>query len=417
MEDGTTEPGWQPLIVEPGRRAVIAATIAEIVAAVQAWRGEHPTTATDDADYATLRIYTATDDTVPDPDDEAGGALEAAIAKLGDRQHPGLYGGAARVAFAVGHLSAGEDADTACAMIERSLLRYVAEPTEVYDLISGLVGLAVPVLQRIADGKASASSEPLARGILDRLEHMARPMETGVAWFTPPGLLPDWQREIAPDGYINLGLAHGVPGVVAILARYVAAGVEVARARVLLDGAVAYLRSVAGPVSGARYTAWLPSRADWSTRVAWCYGDLGVAVALMSAATATDRDDWRTAALELAHGMAGRPFESSQVVDVPLCHGAAGVAHLFNRLAQATGDADLARTADRWFAQALAMRRGDEPIAGFPLAGATSDDMRWQPSADLLTGAAGVGLALHAAISPIEPAWDQLLLADLSPAP
>ncbi|HEX7838335.1 MAG TPA: lanthionine synthetase C family protein [Kofleriaceae bacterium] len=415
--DGTTEPGWQPLIVEPRRRAAIAATITEIVDAVRGWRGEHPPTPTEDADYATLRIYTATDDTVPDPDDEAGGALEAAITKLGERQHPGLYGGAARVAFAVGHLSAGEDADSACEMIERSLLRYVAEPTEVYDLISGLVGLAVPVLQRIADGKASESSEPLAHGILDQLERLARPMETGVAWFTPPGLLPDWQREIAPDGYINLGLAHGMPGVVAILARYIAAGVEVARSHALLGGAVSYLRSVAGPVPGARYTAWLPSRPEWSTRVAWCSGDLGVAIALMSAATATDRDDWRSEALELAHGMAGRPFESSQVIDVPICHGAVGVAHLFNRLAQATGDADLARTADRWFAQALAMRRRDEAIAGFPLAAVGDGETRWQPSADLLTGASGVALALHAAISPIEPAWDQLLLADLSPAP
>jgi hypothetical protein len=41
----------------------------------------------------------------------------------------------------------------------------------------------------------------------------------------------------------------------------------------------------------------------------------------------------------------------------------------------------------------------------------------WEPAADLLTGASGVALALHAAISPIEPAWDQLLLADLSPIP
>lgn len=417
MVDGTTEPGWQPLILDPGRRAAITAAIIDIVDAVRAWRAEHPTTSSDDTDYAMLRIYTATDDTVPDPADEAGDALAAAIAKLGDRQHPGLYGGAARVAFAVGHLGAGEDADTACEMIERSLLRYVEQPTEAYDLISGLVGLAVPVLQRIADRKASPSSEPVARGILDQLERLARPMATGIAWFTPPDLLPEWQREIAPDGYTNLGLAHGVPGVVAILARYIAAGVEPARAQALLDGAVDYLRSVAQPTPGARYSAWLPARPGWSTRVAWCYGDLGVAIALMSAATATGRDDWRGEALEIAHGMAGRAFESSQVADVPLCHGAAGVAHLFNRLAQAAGDAELARTADRWFGHALAMRRGTEPVAGFPRGYVRDGEMVWEPAADLLTGATGVALALHAAISPIEPAWDQLLLADLSPAP
>jgi lantibiotic biosynthesis protein len=415
VSEGTTEPGWRALISDPDRRAAIAEVIVDVVTQVEVWRRDHAASSDEDADYATLRIYTATDDTVPDPDDEAGRALTAAIAGIGERHEPGLYGGAARVAFAVGHLSAGEDADTACAMIESSLLRYLVHPTESYDLISGLVGIAVPVLQRIADGSPSPSSEPVARSILDHLERLARPMPTGVAWHTPPTLLPPWQREIAPEGYVNLGLAHGVPGVVAILARYVAAGIEVRRARPLLDSAVAYLRSVARPVMGKRYYAWLPPHnEEASTRVAWCYGDLGVSVALMSAAIATDREDWRADALDLAHGMAARPFEASQVIDAGLCHGASGVAHLFNRLSQAADDAELARAADAWFGHTLAMRRSD-PIAGFPRGVPDKGVMAWEPGADLLTGASGVALALHAAISPIEPAWDQLLLADLSP--
>ena len=415
MVDGTNEPSWQPLIVDPARCRAITGAIIDIVSGIDAWRRDHTTTSDDDADYATLRIYTATDDTVPDIEDETGRALSDAIAKLGERHAPGLYGGAARVAFAVGHLSAGEDADMACEMIERSLLNFLARPTEVYDLISGLVGIAVPVLQRIADSKSSPVSEPLARNILDQLSRLARPMETGIAWFTPPELLPAWQRELAPEGYTNLGLAHGVPGVVAILARYVTAGVDAARAQLLLDGAVAYLRSVAGPKPGMRYPAWLPTRPDWSTRVAWCYGDLGVSVALLAAATAAERSDWRDDALALAHGMADRSFETSQVNDTGLCHGAAGVAHLFNRLAQATGDTALAAAADRWFDRTLAMRR-DDGIAGFPRAAPSDGTVKWEPDADLLNGAAGVALALHAAISPIEPAWDQVLLADLSPS-
>lgn len=247
------------MIADPARRTEIARVVVEIVEAVEAWRRDQPATGDDHADYATLRIYAATDDTVPDPDDEAGKALAAAVTAISDRREPGLYGGAARVAFAVGHLSAGDDADTACEMIERSLARYLEAPCEIYDLISGLVGFAVPVLQRIADGKPSMTSEPLARTILTQLERLARPMPTGLAWHTPPDQLPDWQREIAPDGYYNLGLAHGIPGVVAILARYIVAGVEVRRAQTLLEGAIAYMRSVAGP-PGSRYPSWIPSR-------------------------------------------------------------------------------------------------------------------------------------------------------------
>lgn len=400
--------------MDPDRRAAIAAVIVEIVAAVQAWRRDHPASADDHTDYATLRSYIATDDTVPDPEDEAGDALAAAVTAIADRQEPGLYGGVARVAFAVGHLSAGDDADIACEVIERSLLRFLEKPGYNYDLISGIVGIAVPVLQRIADGRPSLTSEPLARAILARLEQTAQPMATGVAWHTPPELLPDWQRKLAPAGYTNLGLAHGVPGVVAILARYITAGVEVPRATALLDRAMRFLHSVAGPIAGSRYAPWLPTHADTPTRVGWCYGDLGVAVAMMSAAAATASDTWQATALELAHGVAARSMESSRVVDAGLCHGAAGVGHMFNRMAQATGDAELERAADAWFSRAIAIRR-DGPIAGFPRAVMLDGATGWEPGAELLTGATGVALALHAAISSIEPAWDQLLLADLSP--
>lgn len=412
MVDGPNERGWQPAIRDPDRCAAIAGVIGEIVRDTAAWRAEHPATGDDSADYAILRSYLASDDTVPDPDDAAGSALAAAVADL--PASASLYGGAARVAFVVGHLSAGDEADAACETIERALLRYLAAPSDAYDLVHGYAGMAVPVLQRIADGKASPVSDAVARGILDHLERLARPMPSGLSWHTPPALLPSWQRALAPDGYTNLGLAHGIPGVIAILARYIAADVDAGRARVLLDGAVAYVRAVARPDLGNHYPSWLPvGGRDDRSRVAWCYGDLGVAVALMSAAAVTHRAEWQLVALDLAHGMAVRAFDDAGVVDAGLCHGAAGAAHLFNRLAQATGDAVLTRAAERWIERTLALRRA-EPIAGFPRA-APGEPPSFTPSASLLTGAPGVALALHAAISPIEPAWDQLLLADLSP--
>ena len=376
----------------------------------------------DDADYATLRIYAASDDLVPDPEDEAGQSLSAAVNGIGARNQPGLYGGAARIAFSIAHLSDGEDADTACEMIERSLLRFVAIPGDLYDLIGGLAGIAMPVLQRIID--RFEDSERVLSALAYRkvlplkvIERLARPMPKGIAWYTPPALLPAWQREIAPEGYYNLGLAHGIPGIVGILARYITAGIEVERARRLLEGAVAYLGAMASPRFGNRYPAWLAMhhQREAVSRVAWCYGDLGVAVAILAAAIATGRADWYAQALDLAHGMAERPFENSQVVDAGLCHGASGVAHLFNRLFQATGDARFGRAAEAWYGHTLAMRN-TEPIAGFPRNMLVGEQMTWDPGADMLTGACGVGLALHAAISSVEPAWDRLLFADLAPA-
>ncbi len=58
---------------------------------------------------------------------------------------------------------------------------------------------------------------------------------------TPPGFLPDHLRSVAPHGWYDLGMAHGVPGVIAFLVRASAAGFTDGRLPALLGGAVAWL--------------------------------------------------------------------------------------------------------------------------------------------------------------------------------
>jgi hypothetical protein len=83
---------------------------------------------------------------------------------------------------------------------------------------------------------------------------------------------------------------------------------------------------------------------------------------------------------------------------------------------QATGDPRLAEAARFWLARTLEMRQPGRGIAGFaaylPPEAGTAD---WGDDGGLLTGAAGIALALLAAATPIEPAWDRMLLASLSP--
>jgi len=404
------KPTWRPLVTDPAQQARLRGVIREIVDALASWRGEG--TGVDElADQALLRTYLAQDGTVDDPDDVATSALEDAIVRYAEGvAMPGLFGGGARVGWTVAHLAGGEDAAEVCGAIEGALLAALERWDGDYDLISGLVGFGVLALERLdAD-----SGRTLATRVLDQLERRADRRPTGLAWHTDARLLPEWQRELAPDGYDNLGLAHGIPGVVALLARYVAAGIEPARARALLDGAVGFVLASAEPSSEreGRFPGWLPSRGARGERVAWCYGDLGVAVALWSAAAACDHAGWRAEALAIAQGAAARDVVSSGAKDAGICHGAGGNAHLFNRLYQASGDSVLGAAAQRWLDRALAMRRAD-PIAGFPMAWVEPEGIQWKPDATLLTGAAGIALVLHAAISEVEPGWDRLLLADI----
>src|SRR3954452_6230771 len=77
----------------------------------------------------------------------------------------------------------------------------------------------------------------ILEAVVDRLAERAERTPGGCTWFTPPELLPQWQRELCPKGYYNLGLAHGVPGVIAVLGGAVATGVRPDIVPQLLEGA------------------------------------------------------------------------------------------------------------------------------------------------------------------------------------
>jgi lantibiotic modifying enzyme len=350
--------------------------------------------------------------------------LERAIDCLADGpQLPSLYSGFTGVAWVAEHLQnpTPGDGDDPSADIDEALHRHLAQSPwrHDYDLTTGLVGFGVYALER--------EPRPAAVGCLERvvarLEELAEPRPQGLTWHTRPELLPEESRASLPRGADNLGVAHGVPGVIGLLARLAAAGVATATVDRLLAGAVPWLLAQKLPAGERSIFPFVVGEQVHGrpARTAWCYGDPGIAAVLLAAARAAGRPDWEAEALALARAVARRPPEQCAIQDSALCHGAAGLAHLCNRLYQATGDPELRDAARRWFRQTLDDRRPGEGIGGYlawaPADGDT-DRMTWVADPGFLTGAAGIGLALLAATTAIEPVWDRLLLASpLPPSP
>lgn len=355
---------WRPVVTGNAQDAVVAA-IAGIVEELASARSRY----SDDAcDLALVHGYLA------GSDDAMAAAIDAAVAfpPTGSLK---LFGGSPRIGWTIAHLADRETADEACAPIDARLAdRLAGEWNDHLDPVWGICGIGIYALER-------ADTALVAR-IVDHLVRLAQPRRGGLAWFTPVERVPEGQRAGVPAGYWNLGLAHGTPGILAFAAR--------AGAATLVTGAATYVDS-------------LPYGLEWelegrdtpaSRRLAWCYGDLGTAVALAAAAQVDGR--WRAPALARALDCASRTPAEASITDAAFCHGAAGIAHLFHRLHYALGDDRLADASRAWVGHTLALRHT-----------VTAAD----PS--LLTGLAGVALALHAAISDVEPRWDRLLLADI----
>lgn len=153
-----------------------------------------------------------------------------------ERLRPTLYGGFVGVAWAAEHLGRGGDRLN---RIDELLVEALGRPGGRwhFDLISGLVGIGCYALERLPRPAAAR----LCALVVERLADGARQRDRGVAWHTPAALMIPETAERFPDGYDNLGLAHGAPGVVSFLAGCCAAGVAETRARPLLDAAVGWI--------------------------------------------------------------------------------------------------------------------------------------------------------------------------------
>ncbi len=331
-----------------------------------------------------------------------------------------LFCGFPGVAWTVEHLlamSEEESDDDPNADIDDAIIAALEDPSfvPVYDLIDGLAGIGVYALER----GERASALHIATLVLERLEDTACPQTVGIAW--PSGTLTRTAqgRGVLPqETYFNLGLSHGIPGVVGILARFAQRSDLRSRARPLLKQSVEWIMAqrLADNETGVfpDYVSPLETEQPPPARTAWCYGDPGVAAALYAAGKSLERPEVSSFAVRVAQVAARRDVATTSVVDAGICHGSAGIAHIFHRIHRASGDPVCRDAAIAWF-ERLLKRTTDRPaLAGFPTfcferthEGEYIEDPAW------LTGAAGVGLVLLAAISDLEPRWDRLLLLDL----
>lgn len=334
---------------------------------------------------------------------------------------PGFYSGFTGIGWALEHVAlvAGEAAAAADPAedpnegIDEALLEFVRHvPTpHDYDLIVGLVGLGVYAVDRVP----RPSAVLLLEAIIDVLARTAREQDGGVAWWTDASLLPPHQRAVYGEGYWNLGLAHGVPGVIGLLGRACAAGVAGTRGRTLLDGAVTWLLAQRLPDGkSSRFPGTTaPGVPAQGMRAAWCYGDPGIAAALMVAARGAEQPAWEQHAVTLARECAGRPVESAGVIDAGLCHGAAGLAHIYQRFHALTGEALFADVARSWFERTLDLRKGDDVgLAGYLCYEGVVSERAWVADPGFLTGVGGIALALLAAVEPTPPRWGRILLVE-----
>ena len=289
--------------------------------------------------------------------------------------------------------------------LEKMLKKFMLENS--YDFLHAGIGVALYFTKRVAKKKELVT---VLNQFLDDLESISIPQEDGtIKWSSILNETQGW-------GY-NIALSHGMASIVGILSKlYNIEGINKEKTARLLRGAVQYV--LAQEIDKAKYGSYFPSFALESTleikksRMGWCYGDLGIATVLYQAGVVMNNEVWKDKAIEVLLFAAEnrRDLPTNAINDAGLCHGAAGVAHIFYRAWWNTRLPQFKEAADYWFEQTLKMATFENGLAGFKTYSVPDGKPTWENDYGFLTGISGIGLALLTYYYDIEPVWDECLL-------
>lgn len=311
---------------------------------------------------------------------------------------PGLFTGVSGIAWAIEHVASILQLNEytrpeAFEDIAEFVCDYITQRDEYerdYDLINGLAGIGLWALTI----KNSQWQHRIVVRVLELLKRSSQQTDAGTTWPTPAVRTRLLQRLLG-DRFdhleYNLGLAHGIPGVMGFLCICLHKGYEPDLTRSLLMGALSWLSRSLLPSTSYSAFANSAGRQD-PARLAWCYGDGGIALALHATASTLGSSAAKSLAREVTRRFALRRLENSGVIDASVCHGSAGILHICSKLLRHEQSSELRQSHRYWLDVLLTMRSPEHGICGFPSWNSRPDGYFKCPG--LLAGASGVGLVL-----------------------
>ena len=221
-----------------------------------------------------------------------------------------------------------------------------------FDLFAGLIGKGIYFLKRYEQEDYVL---PYLEKIIDIIDEISVKDKIGSYWLTK-SVINETEEII-----ISNGLSHGLPSIISFAAECLIKGINVEKSKKIINEATAWVLSKENPTcqGGNKFPLSLPlseieSKKEPGNRLAWCYGDLGVALSLLKASVAMEDIELKLKSMLIIERLIKVDLEvaaynvKEDCVDLGLCHGAVGVAMMFFRIHELVGEERVLERAHYW---------------------------------------------------------------------
>jgi hypothetical protein len=224
-----------------------------------------------------------------------------------------------------------------------------------YDFLHGAIGYGFYFFKRYKNTISKRSKERYKKYLLkliDELEASSEKVNDKFCWISEINLI---DKKLTVYDFV---MSHGISSIISFFSRLYVYDDFKNEVNDMLRGGVNYLLSQTSNDSAS--LSVFPNyvcdaeKPEYKSRVAWCYGDLGIALSLWHASEALRDNDLKSFVIEVLKKTAARVQpEQTLVVDACLCHGSFGNAQIFNYIYRQTKQNEFKVAADYWIKDGL----------------------------------------------------------------
>ncbi|WP_081981624.1 lanthionine synthetase C family protein [Alistipes sp. ZOR0009] len=274
-----------------------------------------------------------------------------------------------------------------------------------YDFLHGAIGIGLYFLDRFTSNKTKYGK--ILKDIINFIYINAI--------FSREGYVR-WSSNKFGDNNSDISIAHGSASIIIFLCKLlpILDTTDYYRAKKLIVGTVNFTLSLEQDTnifnSYFPYSYNLATKEKENSRLAWCYGDLGISYSLLEAATVLNNNQWHKKAMEIFNYSISRTeLEKNFIHDASLCHGTIGIALIFYKLYIRTNDMKFLHITQYWIKKTLEFCNPNESIDSFKLYFEINEN-KWSNRTGILEGLAGIGLTLNSYNNRDNADWSKFLL-------